>query len=436
MTLSAEEGAIMSIRPVEAVLLGAGMRGYCTFGGYAKAFPHNLRIIAVAEPDPVRRERFARDYAIPPENVFSNWQELLDRPQMAEVLIDAAMDRDHYESAMKALDCNYHILLEKPMATNPQDCIRLSRKVKKKGRVLQLCHSLRYNPFFVRLKEIMDSPETGEVISLIHNENIAFWHYAHSFVRGNWSNEAKSSPGLLSKSCHDIDILCWLTGKMPQQVSSFGSLTHFRSENAGDNIPPRCTDGCPVESSCPYSAVRMYLSDKIDWPVNTITSDLSYEGRLKALREGPYGRCVYRCDNDVVDHQITSFEYDGGLTVGFHMHGHSHDNVRTLRVCKTRATIRGFLEKRELEVNYYKDGSQEIIHTGGPDDHHGGGDTLMIHDFIHLVRKNRPDDVTASAQESCNSHLLVFAAEQARNEKRIVHVPAFFQQVESEVTVE
>lgn len=423
----------MSMRPVEAVLLGAGARGYQTFGGYAKAYPHNLKIIGVAEPDPARRERFAREHNITAANQFASWEDLLDSAPMAEVLINATMDRAHYESAVRALDLGYHVLLEKPMATDPESCVRLARKVEQTGRILQLGHSLRYNPFFIRLKELMVDKATGPVTSVIHNENVAFWHYAHSFVRGNWSNEAKSSPGLLSKSCHDVDILYWLSGAIPERVSSFGSLTHFRPDRAGAEIPGRCTDGCPVEDSCPYSALRMYLGDDVGWPVNTISHDLSYAGRLRALREGPYGRCVFRCDNDVVDHQITSFEYEDGMIIGFHMHGHSHDNVRTLRVAKTGATIRGFLEKRELEVNYYLDGRREVIHTGGPDDRHGGGDTLMMHDFIDRVRQGRPDAVKASARESCVSHLLVFAAEQARKENRIVHVPTFIGEIEKSV---
>ncbi|NPU98489.1 MAG: Gfo/Idh/MocA family oxidoreductase [Candidatus Omnitrophica bacterium] len=423
----------MSLRPVEAVLLGAGSRGYSTFGGYAKAYPHNLKIIAVAEPDPARRERFAREHALPSAQVFTSWEELLDRPRLAEVLINATMDRVHYESTLRALDLGYHVLLEKPMATDPAACICLARKVEQTGLILQLCHSLRYNPFFIRLKELMDAPETGQVTSIIHNENVAFWHYAHSFVRGNWSNESRSAPGLLTKSCHDVDILYWLTGRVPEWVSSFGRLTHFRPDRAGAEIPARCTDGCPVEATCPYSAIRIYLGDHVDWPVNTIANDLSYEGRWQALREGPYGRCVFRCDNDVVDHQFTTFDYADGLIIGFHMHGHSHDNVRTLRVAKTGATIRGFLEKRELEVNHYLDGRQEIIHTGGPDDRHGGGDTLMLHEFIRLVRQGRPDEVNASARESCLSHLLVFAAEQARKENRIVHVPTFIHEIEQSV---
>jgi predicted dehydrogenase len=421
----------MAIQPVEAVLLGAGMRGYCTFGGYTKAYPHNLKIIGVAELDAVRRERFARDYAVPQENVFASWEDLLARPQLAAVLINATMDRSHFDSTMTALDQGYHVLLEKPMATDPISCIRLARKVKETGKVLQLCHSLRYNPFYTTLNMILHSDDIGELISVEHNEHIAFWHYAHSFVRGNWSNESRSSPGLLSKSCHDVDILYWLAGALPKKVTSFGSLRHFRPDRVNDSIPPRCTDGCPIEPTCPYSTIPFYLNDKTDWPVNTISSDLSYEGRLKALREGPYGRCVYRCDNDVVDHQMTLFEFENGLTIGFQMHGHSHNNIRTMRYSASRATIRGYLEKRELEVNYYLEKRTDTIFTGGLDDMHGGGDTLMIHDFIDLVRKGKPEKVTASAQESCNSHLLVFAAETARKENRVVDVAAYFNQIES-----
>ncbi len=422
----------MSIQPVEAVVLGAGMRGYCTFGGYSKMFPHQLKIVAVAEPDQDRRERFARDYNIPKESVFSNWKDLLDRPQMAPVLINATMDRSHFESAMLALDKGYHILQEKPMATDAVSCVRLARKVKETGKILQLCHSLRYNPFFTALKKIIDGEEVGDLVTFEHNEHIAFWHYAHSFVRGNWSREAQSSPGLLSKSCHDVDVLCWLTGRLPVKVSSFGSLTHFRADRVDASIPKRCTDGCPIEPKCPFSAIEMYLSDNTEWPVSVISTDLSHEGRLKALREGPYGRCVYHCDNDVVDHQVSLYEFKDGMTIGFQMHGHSHNNIRTMRLSATEATIRGYLEKRELEVNYYHSGRSETISTGGPDDHHGGGDTLMIHDFIDLVRNDRPDQVVASAQESCDSHLLVFATEAARKENRVVDVAEYRKQIESE----
>ena len=420
----------MAMQPVEAVVLGAGNRGYGTFGGYAQAFPHQMKIVGVAEPDPVRREHFVHDFHLPAERVFDSWEALLERPQLAEVLINATMDRSHFDSTWRALERGYHIFLEKPLATDPRSCLRLARRVKATGRILQLGHSLRYNAFFTSLKAVLQWPDVGEWITMMHNEHIAYWHFAHSFVRGNWGNEDRSSPGLLAKSCHDVDLLCWLTERLPARVTSFGSLTHFRSDRADSTIPARCTDGCPREAECPYSAPAMYLGDLTGWPVNTLTSDLSYAGRRKALETGPYGRCVYRCDNNVVDHQLILFEYDGGLTIGFQMHGHSHDNIRTLRVSLSRATIRGHLENRELDVHYYLDGRQELIHTGGPDDRHGGGDTLMLHDFIRLVREGRPKDVVASAEESYLSHLLVFATEAARKSGEVIDVASYRREIE------
>ncbi len=423
----------MAVKPIDAVVLGAGMRGFCTFGGYAKAYPHNMRIVAVAEPDPIRRERFGQEFNLSRENLFSSWEDLLEKPQMAPILINATMDLSHFDSTMLALDKGYHVLLEKPMATDPVSCVKLAQRVKETGKILQLCHSLRYNPFYTNLKKILDSGAIGETITIEHNEHIAYWHYAHSFVRGNWSNESRSSPGLLSKSCHDIDVLFWLTDKMPKKTSSFGSLRHFHSDRIDDSIPQRCTDGCPIEPECPYSSIKMYLTDNINWPVSTISTDLSYEGRMAALQEGPYGRCVYRCDNDVVDHQYTLYEFDTGLTIGFQMHGHSHNNIRTMRFSGTEATIRGYLEKRELEINYYNDGRCETIFTGGLDDMHGGGDTVMIHDFIDLVRKEKPDEVVASSQDSCYSHLLVFATETARKENRVVNLGEYIEQIHQQV---
>lgn len=415
----------MTFQPVDAALLGAGHRGYYTFGGYAKMYPHQLRFVALAEPDPRRRERFANDFNIPSENVFESWEDLLAKPQLAPVLVNATMDNDHFPSAMAALEAGYHILLEKPMATNAADCAALEAKVRETGRIVQLCHSLRYNPFFIALKKLLDDPETGELITAVHNEHIAFWHYAHSFVRGNWAVEAESSPGLLSKSCHDLDILCWLTGRLPAKAASFGSLQYFHPGKVDDSIPERCTDGCPIERQCPFSTIKMYLGDNTEWPVNTIATNLSYEGRLKALREGPYGRCVYRCGNDIVDHQVTLLEYDDGMTLSFQMHGHSHENARTMRFSASNATIRGCLERRDISVDYYNGGESRRIQTGGPDDMHGGGDTLMIDDFLNLVRSESPEAVVASARESLESHLLVFAAEAARKENRIVDVRDF-----------
>ena len=190
---------------------------------------------------------------------------------------------------------------------------------RKRGKVLSVCHVLRYTPFFSKIKELLDKGCIGRLISIQHNENVGYWHYAHSFVRGNWRNSEDSSPMILAKSCHDMDIMLWLAGADCRSISSYGSLTHFKSENAPEGAPYRCMDGCPVQNECPYYAPRLYLTENTSWPTSVISADTGIEARTKALREGPYGRCVYRCDNNVVDHQVVAIEFKNDVTAVFTM---------------------------------------------------------------------------------------------------------------------
>ncbi|MDH7569302.1 MAG: Gfo/Idh/MocA family oxidoreductase, partial [Armatimonadota bacterium] len=351
-------------QPVEAVLVGAGGRGYGAFGAYALRHPHQLKFVAVAEPIAERRERFAREHNIPPERCFRTWEELFAQPQLAPALVNATMDRDHVASTLPALRAGYHVLLEKPMAVTAADCVSLVRAAEAADRILAIGHVLRYAPLFSVLRQIVCEGRLGEVVTVEHKENVAFWHMAHSFVRGNWGNAEKSSPMILAKCCHDLDLLVWILGRRCTRLSSFGSLTHFRAEHASPDVPERCTDGCPRENDCPYFAPRQYLGPNTGWPVSAIATDLSYEGRLRALLQGPYGRCVYRCDNNVVDHQVINMEFEGGLTVAFTMHGHSHENVRTMRYCGTRATLRAHEGRHEIAVHDYLTGREDRIQPG------------------------------------------------------------------------
>jgi len=178
------------------------------------------------------------------------------------------------------------------------------------------------------------------VVTVEHRENVAYWHMAHSFVRGNWRNSQIESPMILAKCCHDMDILYWNMGPV-RRLNSFGSLIHFRAENAPPGAPEHCLDGCPIADECPFHAPRLYLTDYTGWPVSVISEDLSLEARRRALEAGPYGHCVYRCDNDVVDHQTVNVEFESGATGVLFMHGHSHKESRTMRYDGTRATLRG-----------------------------------------------------------------------------------------------
>ena len=416
--------------PIEMVLLGAGSRGTFAFGGYAKMNPHMVRFVAVAEPDEARRERFAHAHGIPADRCFRSWEELLSRPQLAEALLNTTMDRIHVPSTLAALETGYHVLLEKPMATTAEDCVRLVQAAERRGRILQICHVMRYTLFWSTLHDIVQSGRLGKVITVDHRENVAYWHMAHSFVRGNWGNAARSAPMILAKCCHDMDILYWILGSPVRRLSSFGHLAHFCADNAPEGAPLRCTDGCPAQDECPFYAPRIYLGAKTGWPVNVISLDLSMEGRLRALHEGPYGRCVYHCDNDVVDHHVVNMELEDNTTITFAMHGHSHNNVRTLRYDGTRATLRASGATHEITVYDHLTGSEETIRPGQAAGGHGGGDAGVMNAFVRTLRDPARAPLT-SARASLESHLMSFAAERARVKGRMIDMTAYRAEIEA-----
>lgn len=447
-------------QPLTAILIGAGNRGQDAYGPYALLHPDQLRFVAVAEPAEDRRGRFARAHGIPPDHQFATWQELLQKGQVADAALVCTLDSMHVEPAVACLELGYDVLLEKPMATTLADCVRLVQTAERTERLLQVCHELRYTQYFTLLKGIVDSGRLGRVITVEHRENVSYWHMAHSYVRGNWRNSQFESPMILAKCCHDLDILYWILGPT-KRLSSVGSLVHYRAENAPPGVPERCTDGCPVEKTCPWYAPRLYLDlipllrmtrespllwerwasrlildhpaaaawaeklvpgfaaarDYRGWPISTLSEDTSQEARIHALNTGPYGRCVYHCDNDVVDHQVVSQELEDGTSIALIMHGHSHFEGRTMRYDGTRATLFGTYSavRQEIQIHDHLTGRVETLHpTAGPvgATGHGGADLDLMLGFVLAVR-NR-DCALTTARQSLESHLLAFAAEQAR----------------------
>ncbi len=421
------------MKPVSVVILGAGGRGFYAYGRWILEHPDQMRVVAVAEPNPARRERFAQAHNLPPERVFTDHRELFAQGQLAQALINTTMDRQHLETTLGALKVGYDVLLEKPMATTPHDCVRLVRAAEAAGRMLHICHVMRYAPFYMTLHNTLRSGAIGEVMVVDHRENVAFWHQAHSYVRGNWSNSSRSSPMILAKSCHDMDILFWLLGRRVKRLSVFGTLSHFRAEQAPPGAPTRCTDGCPHWQSCPYYAPRIYLRDYNGWPVNAITEDLSYEGRMDALRNGPYGRCVYHCDNDVVDHMTINMLFEGDITVTFTMHAFSHENTRTMRYDGTRASLRGHAGRGELTLYEFRSMQEQAIPIEKGEGGHGGGDAGLMAAFVQALR-GQSSALRTSARDSLESHLMAFAAEESRlNGGRVIDMDEYRTRIEKEV---
>ncbi|MFN2139706.1 MAG: Gfo/Idh/MocA family protein [Candidatus Promineifilaceae bacterium] len=416
-------------QPITAVLFGAGLRGADAYGPYALAHPDELKFVAVAEPDPVRRARFAAAHGIPPEHQYATWEEVTALPKFADAVFNCTMDPMHYASGMAALAVGYDMLLEKPMAGTLEETVALVRAAEEEDRLVQVCHVLRYTPFFSTLHDILQSGRLGDIVTVEHRENVAYWHMAHSYVRGNWADTTATAPMVLAKCSHDLDILYWNLGLPVKRLQSFGSLRHFRPENAPPGATMRCTDGCPAAEICPFDARRIYLNMSNEgWPVTAITNDLSLEGRQKALETGPYGRCVYHCQNTAVDNQTVNMEFEDGTTVVLFMHGHSHLEGRTMRYDGTRATLLGEFttERSKIEIYDHLTNTRERVKIPTSDGTgHGGGDFGVVAAFVRAVRGDKGGGALTNARASLESHLLAFAAEESRHRNVIIDMAEF-----------
>lgn len=407
------------MNPITAVVLGAGSRG-STYAGYAKEHPEELKIVAIAEPRKDRLDALAEEVGVPQEYRFRHWEELLAQPKLADCAFICTLDDDHTAPALKAMELGYHLLLEKPMSNQEEECRLIAETAKKAGRRLTVCHVLRYTPFYMTLKALIDRGEVGQVTTINQIENVGYWHQAHSFVRGNWRNTKETSPMLLQKSCHDMDIILWLMGSNCTRVQSFGSLGYFTPKNAPEGAAKRCLDGCPHVETCPYSAPKLYLDmERTGWPVDVITTNMSEEGRRKALEEGPYGRCVYYCDNDVVDRQVVNMEFENGSVATFTMTGLSADFFRELKIFGTKGQIRANMGTKEIVLHRFGEGPKTIpVDMGLEASGHGGGDYGIMADFLRILREG--GESRSSAEASLQSHLICFAAERSRKENIVV----------------
>jgi predicted dehydrogenase len=406
--------------PISIALIGAGSRGLMSYAPYALENPNDVKIVAVAEPRDLHRKKAAHTYSINPENQFENYKDFFSKPKLADAVIIATPDKFHTEPTLLALENGYHVLLEKPMATSEDECRLIVNKSKEKSRLLAVCHVLRYSNFFKKLKEVLKSGAIGQIRTVRHIEQVGYWHHAHSYVRGNWRNSEESSPMILAKCCHDMDILVFLLEKRCIKISSFGSLGHFTKENKPAGASSRCIDCHLADSGCPYSAKKFYFDKfykkEFNWPLDVITSDMSEAGITKALREGSYGRCVYECDNNVVDSQIASLEFEDGIHVSFTMTAFTNETKRRIEIYGSHGQVIG--TEDQILIDNFTDKTQQIINIESSENSvkggHLGGDFAIMRDFINAVRSNNPKYISSSAETSLESHLMAFAAERSR----------------------
>ena len=395
------------------VLIGAGSRG-SIYGNWANQ--QGIEIAAIAER---RRDRLidaAKQWNVPMNRCFSDAAELFALGKIADAAIIATMDRDHYGHVMQALDCGYDILLEKPISPDPRECLAIEEKANALGRKITVCHVLRYTNFWSKLKEILDSGELGKIVAIKHSENIGNFHMAHSFVRGNWRNDSLASPIILQKSCHDLDILLWLTGVHCTKVAAFGSLTYFKESNAPAGSTDRCCT-CPVAENCRFAAKKCYLPTLGTWPTDVVCLEQTEEALDAALKTGPYGRCVYRCDNNVCDHMSMILEYDNDVTATFSLTAQTGPCHREIRIMCEDGEILADDGKRQILVRKHPSSpndpfEERIINIRTNASGHGGGDAGIMEDFTASLSAGEATRSAISA--SVESHIMAFALEKSR----------------------
>lgn len=402
-------------KPVTAILVGAGHRGNI-YAQYAIYNPRELKIVGVADNNTARRKKIAIEHGLSPHQCFKKWEDVFEQGKFADAVIIATPDFLHTQPCLAALDAGYDVLLEKPIAPTADECRQILEKAKSSGRIVAVCHVLRYSPYYREIKEVLDAGLIGDIISIHHMEPIGHIHMSHSYVRGKWRN-SKTTPIILAKSSHDTDIIRWLVNSPVHDVHCFGNLRWFTNANAPKGSTERCTDGCTVEHSCPYSAIQIYYRDRKRLYVFDMPPEKSDWGEfiLEQLRTTDYGRCVYRMDNDQPDHLTVNMLFENGVTAGFSMEAHVSYEGRRTRIMGSKGDLAG-----DMETFIWTDfKTRKQTSWSLKTDAHGGGDHRLVRDWVQAVHQQDSSLLSSSIEVSVESHLVAFAAEKSRLNRTI-----------------
>ena len=422
--------------PITFAICGFGDRG-STYASMQKLFPDKMKVVAVADLNPAKVQKAKELYDIPEENCFSSGEEMLEHEKLADVMVVSTMDRQHVGHAIPALKKGYNIMMEKPISPELDKCREILDVAKDCPGKIIVCHVLRYTTFYNTLKDLISGGRIGDVVTICANENVGYWHQAHSFVRGNWRNSKETSPMILQKSCHDMDILTWLTGKKCKSVSSIGSTHLFKKECAPEGATPYCLGGCKAKENCIFDAEKIYITSpktgRAAHADNWITSILSVENTVEstyeALKNGPYGRCVYHCDNDVVDHQQTNLLMEDGSTISFTLCAFTESCYRYFKAMGTKGEIEADMISNVIHVREFGK-PEETIDVGALASDlkgHGGGDSGIVSDFLDMLLNEREaTERTTTLENSMESHFIALAAEESRlNGGKVIDLESF-----------
>ncbi|MGC9522366.1 MAG: Gfo/Idh/MocA family protein [Anaerolineae bacterium] len=431
----------MSTFPIRAIIVGAGHRALL-YASYAQHYPDELQIVGVAEPIDHRREQVARLYDLPAERCYKTAEEVAAQPKFADVAINGTMDHQHVETSLPLLKAGYDLLLEKPFATSEPEMWRLIDAVRHYDRTVMICHVLRYAPFYAAIRQRVQDGVIGDILSVQTVEHVSYHHMAMAFVRGKWAHEADGYASMLMAKCsHDLDLIAWMkSGVRPKFVASFGSNFQFRPERAPEGAGTRCLVDCAIEPNCLYSARKHYIDHPERWRFYVwdryehAGDHLTLEEKIASLKDdNPFGRCVWRTDPDVVDHQSILIDFADGSTATHNMIGGTARPSRSIHIVGTLGEIQGVFEESQIVIRHidprpgceYTEDVVDLSIDGdmhGALGGHGGGDLRLVADFVRVVRGEAPSISTTTLEDSMSGHLIGFSADRAMEERRVVEV--------------
>ena len=429
---------------ITVALAGLGRRGKDTYAKAAKIHPDKIEIVAIADVNPKKVEMVAEEYHIPKERCDTSAEEMLKEEKLADAMIIATQDRQHVEQAIIALKKGYHLLLEKPISPDLSECRKISEVAKECKREVVVCHVLRYTPIYQKVKEILDAGTIGNVISIMAIENVGWFHQAHSFVRGNWANSDETSPMILQKCCHDMDLYLWLADKTCKSLTSYGDLNYFTPEHAPEGCTGRCLDGCKAKENCIFDAEKIYMEhERIGyrkgnrlWPLDVLVpSGVTEEKLMDAIKTGPYGKCVFDCNNNVVDHQVVNLQMTDGTTMSFTMCGFTYEASRYAKFMGTKGEVivdmQPYEKESKIVIEYFDpEKTKEVIDVAALSNDfsgHGGGDNKMVEEFLDIISGEKTESTyVTSLDRSLQSHYCALAAEYSRlHEGKAVDIDTF-----------
>lgn len=425
----------MEQKPVTAIIVGAGHRAF-VYSKLAKTDPDKLKIVGVADPNPVRRQKAMEEFGFGEDMCFESADDLAEKGKLADAIINGTMDEQHLVTSVPLLNAGYDMLLEKPFAVNEKEMRELVACAKKNNSKVMICHVLRYTPFYYGIKEIVNSGEIGDIINIQTTEHVSYHHLSTSYVRGKWANSKKCHTSmLLAKCCHDLDIMMWMMSETkPKKISSFGGKFQFKPENAPAGAGTICMKDCPLVDTCVYSTKRLYIDHPDRWAFYVWDAlegikNPTIEDKINLMKsDSPYARCIYKCDNDVVDHQSVMVEFESGATGTHNMVGGSSEPRRDIHIIGTKGEIFGNFEDSKftvLKINPSPDAHNEecdveehdLKVTGdmvGAYGGHGGGDERLAADFVKFIRGEEHSLACTSIFDSVAGHLSVYLADQSR----------------------